>query len=537
MLGKKSIAPESASRVQRYSWYALAVLLIVYIINFIDRQILAILAQDVKVDLRLDDAQLGFLYGTAFAVFYALFGVPLGRLADGWRRGTLIAIGLAFWSAMTVVSGFATSFAMLAIARMGVGIGEATAAPASYSMLSDYFPPERRATAMSIYASGVYVGQGLSLPIGGFVLSRWKMAYPDAALAPLGLAGWQAAFLAVGIPGLLVALWVLTLREPRRAAQPGSEQSDSKTNAWAMFCGELFAILPPLTLWSVSRYPGELARNLMALVITAGLVAAMATATGDWAQWCAFGIGCYAVFSWVQTLKYRDPATYRLIWGTPTVMGLLAGFGMMAFITYANTFWTPQYALRTFYEGPMASGAYFSTMTAAEEVATILGWGSAIAAAIGVIAGGVLADRWRRRHPAGRVFVVMGALLLSAPLVFAMYNTTSLSTFFILALIAVMFGSSWSGAAVATLQDIVLPRMRATAGATFILALTMVGLALGPYMVGKIATLSGNLRFGLSALYLVAPLTLVVLWRCSKSIHQTESTIAARAGEAGEAIS
>jgi len=208
-------------RVGAYAWYALIVLVIVYALNFIDRQILSILAEDIKRDLGLEDAQIGFLYGTAFAVFYALFGIPLGRLADSWYRGRVMAIGLVLWSSMTALSGFASSFAMLAVARIGVGIGEAAASPAAYSMISDWFPKEKRATALSIYSSGLYIGGALSLPIGGFVLSRWNMAYPNPAEAPLGLVGWQAAFLAVGLPGLLIALWVLSLKEPQRGASDG----------------------------------------------------------------------------------------------------------------------------------------------------------------------------------------------------------------------------------------------------------------------------------------------------------------------------
>src|SRR3954470_10232080 len=187
-------APAAPFRITRYAWYALFVLVLVYIINFIDRQIISILAQDIKHDLAVDDAQIGFLYGTAFAVFYALFGIPLGRLADSWYRGRLIAVGLGLWSSMTVLSGFASSFGMLATARIGVGIGEASASPAAYSMISDYFPKEKRGTALSIYSAGLYVGGGLSLPIGGTVSSRWNAAFPNPAEAPLGLTGWQAAF-------------------------------------------------------------------------------------------------------------------------------------------------------------------------------------------------------------------------------------------------------------------------------------------------------------------------------------------------------
>ena len=261
-----SVTPRPMHRVTGYAWYALAVFVLVYALNFIDRQVLSILAESVKKDLELDDAQLGFLYGTAFAVFYALFGIPLGRLADSWYRGRLMAIGLALWSTMTAASGLATGFAGLAAARIGVGIGEASASPAAYSMISDYFPKEKRATALSIYSSGLYIGGGLSLPIGGFVLSEWAERYPVASAAPFGLAPWQAAFMAVGLPGILVAFWVWTLKEPLRGESDGQPSPIVRPNAWREFGKELGAILPPLTLLSVARIPGALKPNLIFMV-------------------------------------------------------------------------------------------------------------------------------------------------------------------------------------------------------------------------------------------------------------------------------
>jgi MFS family permease len=218
MATEPEAAARQPARVSAYAWYALFVFVIVYAVNFIDRQILSILVGDIKRDLQVSDQQIGFLYGTAFAVFYALFGIPLGRLADSWYRGRLMAMGLALWSSMTAFSGFASTFGMLAAARIGVGIGEASASPAAYSMISDYFPKERRATALSIYSSGLYIGGGLSLPIGGFVVSRWNAAYPDPAAAPLGLVGWQAAFVAVGLPG--PAAGALGALASRAAARP-----------------------------------------------------------------------------------------------------------------------------------------------------------------------------------------------------------------------------------------------------------------------------------------------------------------------------
>jgi MFS family permease len=150
---------------------ALAVLTAVYVLNYLDRQILSILAEDVKRDLGLSDAQIGFLYGTAFAVFYAVFGLPLGRLADTWTRTRVITAGLGVWSLMTTVSGLARTFPQLALARFGVGIGEASANPASFSLIADYFRPERRATAMAVYQTGLYIGSGLGLGIGGLVVT------------------------------------------------------------------------------------------------------------------------------------------------------------------------------------------------------------------------------------------------------------------------------------------------------------------------------------------------------------------------------
>ncbi|HEY0084366.1 MAG TPA: MFS transporter, partial [Allosphingosinicella sp.] len=355
--------PEDArppSRIGAYAWYALFVFVVVYALNFIDRQILSILVGDIKRDLQVSDAQIGFLYGTAFAVFYALFGIPLGRLADSWYRGRLMAMGLALWSSMTAFSGLANSFGMLAAARIGVGIGEASASPAAYSMISDYFPKERRATALSIYSSGLYIGGGLSLPIGGFVVSRWNAAYPDAAAAPLGLAGWQAAFIAVGLPGLLLALWVLSLREPQRGASDNLPQPIVRPNAWSEFGRELMAILPPLTLFSVARYPGELARNLVVLAAVAAAASALIWLTGDLPQWLAYGLGVYAIISWIQSLKHRDPAVYRLIWGTPAVVVLTIAFGSISFVTYATSFWIPYFVEQTFYAGPMGASAYLS---------------------------------------------------------------------------------------------------------------------------------------------------------------------------------
>ena len=529
-------AAPARPRIGAYAWYALFVLVLVYIVNFIDRQILSILVGDIKRDLQVSDAQIGFLYGTAFAVFYALFGIPLGRLADSWYRGRLMAMGLALWSSMTVLSGFANSFGMLAAARIGVGIGEASASPAAYSMISDHFPKERRATALSIYSSGLYIGGALSLPIGGFVVSRWNAAYPDPGAAPLGLAGWQAAFLAVGLPGLLLAFWVLSLREPQRGASDGMPQPVVRPNAWRDFGRELMAILPPLTLFNVARIPGAFKVNLLVLGLIVLVGYGLFRLTGDAPQWLAYGLGVYAVFSWIQSLKHRDPPAYRLIWGSPVVVTLAIAFGSISFVTYATSFWIPPYVEAHFYHGGEAAARYIGGLSAKEEVGFIIGWSAAFSAAAGVILGGYLSDLWRQRDPRGRLFVNMISVLVPIPLVAFLLTTDNLAAFYWVNPLAHMFASAWVGAAVATLQDLVLPRMRATAGATYILGTTMVGLALGPYFAGKMSVVTGGLATGIASLYFMPALTLLGLWIGSRHLATLEATKVERARAAGEPI-
>jgi len=190
-----------------YLRYALGLLTVVYVVNFVDRQILAILLQSIKVDLGLSDLQLGLLSGTAFGLFYATLGVPIARLADVYSRKWVIAISLAIWSGMTALCGTAPGFAVLLAYRVGVGVGEAGGSPPSHSLLSDYFPPERRATALGILSLGVPIGILIGFLVGGWM---------DQTL------GWRLAFVVVGLPGLALALLVAaTLREPPRGLSEG----------------------------------------------------------------------------------------------------------------------------------------------------------------------------------------------------------------------------------------------------------------------------------------------------------------------------
>lgn len=506
----------------RYAWYVLTILVIVYVLNFIDRQIISILANDIKRDLGLTDGDLGFLYGTAFGVFYSLFGIPLGKLADGWTRTRLLTLGLSLWSVMTAASGFAKNGAMLAGARIGVGIGEATASPSAYSLLSDWFPKEKRATALAIYSSGLYLGGGLSLLIGGQVVERWDAAFP-AHSGPLGLAGWQAAFMAVGIPGLLLALWVSTLREPMRGQADGIATPPGD-HPFRDFFDELLTVIPPLTLLSAARQgPAKLAVNLAAAILIAGAAACLVWLTGSVAQWVAVGIGAYAVFSWARALKERDPPAFRLIWGTPAFLYTTLGYGLIAFQSYAVSFWAAPYVERVLGASKSEAGFW-------------VGGPGALAGFLGVIVGGRLADHLRKTNPSGRILVVLLAPLLSlVPFVVA-FTTDSTTIFYAANFCAAIFTSAALGGTAATTQDLVLPRMRGVATATFFLATTLVGLSLGPYMAGQVSAVTGDLATGILSVIVAAPISAVLLVLAYRSLPAAEASLVTRARDAGEPI-
>jgi MFS family permease len=216
----------------RYGWYMVAVLCVAYTLSFVDRMILALLVEPIKRDLGISDTQIGLLHGLAFAIFYTTLGLPIARLADRTDRRRLIAIGVAFWSAMTAACGLAQGYAQLFLARVGVGVGEAALSPAAYSMIADAFPPDRLGRALGVYASAIYAGAGLALLVGGSIAVLASNA--GAVHVPLvgAMQPWQITFLVVGLPGLLVAAWILSLREPPRRGGPKPAEPIPAVLAW-----------------------------------------------------------------------------------------------------------------------------------------------------------------------------------------------------------------------------------------------------------------------------------------------------------------
>jgi len=496
----------------RYKSYVLGVLVLVYVFNFLDRQILSILAERIKHDLGVSDAELGFLYGTAFAVFYALFGIPLGRLADVWDRRRLIALGLAVWSGMTVLSGLARSFTHLAIARVGVGVGEASATPAAFSLLSDYYPPSRRATVLALYSSGIYIGAGLGLGVGGLIVARWDAAWAGTT-PPLGLAGWQVAFLSVGFPGLLLALWVRTLREPVRGQSEGLAVAPMEPHPFREFFRELAAVIPPFTVVRLAMAGAgrrTLAANILAAAAIATLAALLTRTVGNPAQWIALGVGAYSAVSWAQTLVLRDRATASILLRTPTLRYAAPGFALLAFVGYGLGFWTPPYFVRVHHISEAEAGL-------------VLGGTAAIAGWFGTTLGGVLADRWRERYRAARLYVGIGGALLSMPLAAMLFTTESKTLAYVLNFPTLVVVSLWIGPGASTVQDLVLPRMRGTASAAYLLVVTFIGLALGPYVIGRVSVALDGLRPALLCALGADALAIVLLSLAARHLARDEA--------------
>jgi predicted MFS family arabinose efflux permease len=229
-------APASDSRITGYPLLVLALLCLVYVLNFLDRQLLSILAKPIQDELGITDGQLGRLGGLYFALFYCILGIPVAWLADRGNRVRVLTVACALWSAATAACGMAQSYSQLTVARLSVGIGEAGGVPPSYSIISDYFPASRRGTALGLFNLGPPVGQALGVAFGAKIAAAYS---------------WRPAFIILGAAGVLAAVIVWTVvREPKRGGTDTQVPAEQAIDFWSTL--RLFATRPTLTLVALS---------------------------------------------------------------------------------------------------------------------------------------------------------------------------------------------------------------------------------------------------------------------------------------------
>ncbi len=368
-----------------YRRYALSVLLVVYVFNFIDRQVLSILAEDIKKDIPFSDTVYGLIAGPAFAILYTFIGLPVGRWADTGTRRTILAIALFLWSLMTALTAFVQTVTQLVIARIGVAVGESGGSPPSHSMISDIFPPEQRATALGIYSLGISIGGGLGLLLGG-----WSAHF----------FGWRNTFLIVGLPGLLLALIVrLTLKEPPRGANEVVQASDGP-----------------------------------------------------------------------ETLR----RTVRFMLRLPSFLHMSLGASLHAVYGYAAAAWVPIFLIR------------IHNMERAE-VGTWIGLITITVGVLGTFLGGLISDRIAQRDVRWYMRVPAIASAIGIPFAFAFYLWPEPRTAILLSIPGSLIGGVYLGPTFAMTQSLVRPKMRALASAILLFIINLIGLTLGPLLVGRLA--------------------------------------------------
>jgi MFS family permease len=376
---------ENPYKSKRASYYALGILTLVYGVNFIDRQLLSILQESIKADLMLSDAQLGLLTGFAFAVFYVTAGLPIASWADRGNRRNIVSLAVGVWSFMTAVSGLAQNYWQLLLARIGVGVGEAGGSPPSHSMISDIFPPEKRASALGFYSTGVSFGI-----LFGFLFGGWLNEY----------FGWRVAFLVVGLPGILIALLVrFTVAEPVRGL---NEQ----------------------------RKATEQSASVMEVV--------------------------------------------KLIWERHAFRHLAFGAAMSAFAGYSVTNWVASFMIRTH---QMPTG----------ELGTWLALIVGVGGAIGVFGAGLLGDHLGARDKRWYMWLPALASFLAVPLQIGVYTMSNAYGALALMVIPGILSNVYLALCIAMSHSLVGLRMRALASAILYFIINIIGLGLGPTLVGIIS--------------------------------------------------
>ena len=511
--------------------------------SLLDRNILAILAPRIKKDLAVGDAEMGLLYGTVFAVFYALFSLPLGRLADGWIRTRLLSIALAFWSVATGLAGCAQGFALLAISRLGVGIGEGASIPAGTSLVYDHFARERRGLAMAVIAAAIALGLGGSLVLGGVTADWWDRFY-RAGGAPLGIRGWQFAFFVAAIPGFVLAAVLWRMPEPDRGRMDGI-QSPRDPHPFRASLAVLGSVVPVSNwVWLVRRKAGaqDWILNLLALGLIIVAVAAMTRITSAFSprpplqlggfsmnphalQWGVAGLGMYVVVNLLQSLRLTDRPTFAVVTGSTSLLLCMAIGSLQTMINYGVMGFTPSFLMKSYHLSPSATGVQFGLLAAAIGI-------------LGPLISGPLSDRINARFPgAGRAYVTLFSLGLSPLIAIWVYSAKDPASFYTRFVLYSLVLTAWLPPLYAILYEQVLPRMRGITASIYIIVSTIFGLGIGPYAVGMISDANhGDLAAAILDINWVAPMIVLMLLVLAWRVKRDESLVIQRARAAGEEL-
>jgi len=511
------------------------------LISLLDRNIVAILAPSIKADLNIGDAEMGLLYGTVFALFYALFSLPLGRLADGWTRTKLLAITIFFWSLATGFAAFANGFALLLLSRLAVGIGEAGSQPTGTSLVYDFFPPRRRGFVMAVLAAAIAMGLGGSLVLGGSAAGWWAHHYP-AGGAPLGLSGWQFAFLVAAAPGALIAALMWRLREPERGMMDGIPTPPDPHPFRASF-DVLCAVLPGLN-WVMLARRGATPRDwVINLAVGASILLCAVLAT-RWAQafsprpaldlgglivnphalqWGVIGFGFFAIANLIQSLRWSDPPAFAVIAQSPSLLLCIGVGSLQSVINYGVMSFTPSLLIKGYGLSPGVAGLQFGLLAAA------LGM-------IGPLMSGTLSDWVAARRPAGRAWVPLFALGLSPLIGLWTYTGASAGVFYLRFTLYSLVLTMWTPPLYALMYEQVLPRMRGITASVYIISITIIGLGVGPYAVGMVSDATGDLRHAIMSINWIAPFIVMMLLVLAFRVSHDQASMPDRARRAGEPI-
>ena len=534
--------PSTTGKVTRAGWYALFLVSSGQGLSLLDRQILSILAPSISRDLGIGDAEIGLLYGTLFALFYALFSLPLGRLVDGWIRTRLLGICILSWSLATGLAAFAQSFAVLAISRLGVGIGEGAAQPGANSIIFDTFPRNRRGTAMAAMGIATALGLGLSMALGGFVAQWWDTRYA-AGDAPLGFSGWQFAFLVAALPGLLLAWALFRMKEPLRGGMDGLP-AENDAHPFKASAAVLGAVTPGANwfmLWHCNAGARQWAINLGGLALILGVCWTMTQVTQDFSprppleafgtsldphvlQWFVVGFGAFVVLNLFQSLKLTDKPSYNVML-SPSLLLLFVVGGLQTAINYGVMGFTPSFLIREYGLDQATTGLQFGLLAAALGVA-------------GPVIAGPLSDFLTTRMGAkGRVWLTLASLGVSPFFGIWTYSSPDPFNFYLRFSVYSIILTLWLPPIYSLYYDLVLPRMRGMASSTYIIVSTLLGLGMGPYFVGIVSDRNGgDLGAAIISINVVAPVIVVILVYVLTRIQRDEDSLRERARAGGEAV-